>query len=327
MPNNEEPIFDFSPLKRFLQQRGYSIGTREAYVPFKPEDVKPADIRNGSMSFTADGIFVRDQKTGSEHRVFLYKKPYHLQRYGKPRFHICKCQVIDEFIESGGFQANYVRANAEPVPVVNLDNFNRVEEIEGLPLCTYCRKMLEDFEDSTEFITTLRAAQNQQQQETEVDIFGYAREWEHISKTYREKRQFTCEQCGLHIVDEYDHLYMHVHHLDGNKLNNHEDNLRCLCYYCHSNVNEHHQKRLRTGANQYVFNDFLEKYAETASWGNNDSEFKQAYEAALTLLRNKQRVSKKEVEKLYPLSPSRLITKLVDNGVATYNRGVLYLKN
>lgn len=95
MIDNDSPIFDFAPLKEFLKRRGYTIGTRKAYEPFTPEDVKATDITNGSMSFTSDGIFVKGDD-GVERQVFLYKKDYRLQRYGKPRFHICKCDTIEE---------------------------------------------------------------------------------------------------------------------------------------------------------------------------------------------------------------------------------------
>lgn len=325
MPENEEPIFDFAPLKNFLKERGYNIGTRDAYGKINPEEVKAADVTNGSMSFTSEGIFVKDAE-GHEHQVFLYKKDYHLEKYGKPRFHICKCRVIEDFINSGGFNAHYVRANSEPVPVKNLDDFRTKVEVDALPLCSYCSKMLGDFEDSSEFIETLKSANQTAQEDLEVDLFGYVRNWEQLSKAYREKQHYKCEKCGLEINNDYDKQYIHVHHVDGDKLNNHEENLRCYCLYCHSNVDDHHKKRLRTGANRYIFNDFLDKYAEKASWGNMDEDFKTAYKEACSRISNEEKISEKAIAKLYPLSPTRLITKLVDNGIATYSKGMIYLK-
>ena len=54
--------------------------------------------------------------------------------------------------------------------------------------------------------------------------------------------------------------YMHVHHKNGDKLNNKENNLQCLCLYCHANVDERHKKNLTTGANKYIYDDFIKKY-------------------------------------------------------------------
>ena len=261
---DEEPIFDFNPLKEFLQNRGYTVGTRTAYTPFVPEDVKPADITNGSMSFTEEGIFVKGDD-GVERQVFLYKKDYYLERYRKPRFHICKCEKIEEFINSGGFNQHYVRANSEPVPVINLDNNRELVEIEGLPLCGYCRKIISRYGkiNSTDFVELLRSVGDGQQVgvgDVELDIFGYTRDWDEISKNYREMHHYTCENCGLRIENEYDRQYMHVHHINGQKENNRESNLKCLCLYCHAHVDDNHLKRLTTGANKYVYEDFIYKY-------------------------------------------------------------------
>lgn len=264
MQDYDSPIFDFAPLKEFLKRRGYTIGTRKAYEPFTPEDVKAADITNGSMSFTSEGIFVKGDD-GVERQVFLYKKDYRMQTYGKPRFHICKCSVIDEFISIGRFKQHYVRANSEPVPVIDLDDGRRLKQIDELPLCNYCRKMVAGYDrmDSSDFVEMLRQANDNKEEDyegVELDLFGYTKDWDNISKTYREKHNYTCEKCGLHIEDDYDRQYMHVHHINGDKLNNKESNLKCLCLYCHAHVDDRHKKNLTTGANKYIYQDFLNKY-------------------------------------------------------------------
>ena len=35
----------------------------------------------------------------------------------------------------------------------------------------------------------------------EIDIFGYTKNWENISRGIREQRDFTCECCGVQITD------------------------------------------------------------------------------------------------------------------------------
>ena len=259
----DSPIYDFSSLQEFLKKRGYTIGTRKAYEPFTPEDVKAADITNGSMSFTSEGIFVKGDD-GIEHQVFLYKKDYHIEKYGKPRFHICQCEVIEEFINSGGFRQHYVRANSEPVPVYNMDSGEYLQ-IEGLPLCSNCRRLISGYGNisSTEFVELLKSANNDDSvnyEGVELDLFGYTKDWDTISKQIREKHNYTCENCGLKIDDAYDRQYIHVQHINGDKLNNKESNLKCLCLYCHAHVDDHHLKQLTSGANKYIYDDFINKY-------------------------------------------------------------------
>lgn len=260
MSENDSPIFDFAPLKEFLKRKGYTIGTRSVYEPFTPEDVKATDITNGTMSFTSEGIFVKGDD-GVDRQVFLYKKDYHLSRW-TPRYHICKCETIDEFISIGRFKQHYVRANTEPVPVIDLDDGRRLKHISGLPLCNNCRRMVLGYGNmtSTDFVEMLKSANDNQEEDhegVELDLFGYTKDWDMISKTYREKHDYTCEVCGLKIEDEYYRQYIHVHHKNGDKLNNKENNLQCLCLYCHAHVDDHHLKRLTTGANKYIYDDFM----------------------------------------------------------------------
>lgn len=269
MPDNEQAIFDFAPLKEFLKKRGYTIGTRSVYEPFTPEDVNAADITNGTMSFTSEGIFVKGDD-GVERQVFLYKKDYKMQQYGKPRYHICKCETIEEFISIGRFRQHYVRANSEPVPVIDLDDYRRLKHISGLPLCNNCRRMISGYGNmsSTAFVEMLKQANDHQEadySEVELDLFGYTKDWDIISKQYREKHHYTCEECGLKIEDDYYKQYMHVHHINGDKLNNKESNLQCLCLYCHAHVDKNHEKRLTTGANKYIYEDFLKMFKRNNS--------------------------------------------------------------
>lgn len=262
MNEEEQPIFDFAPLKAFLEARGYTVGNRTTYEPIPPGDVTNEDIENGTIVFNDDGIFVIGDD-GRERQVFLYKKDYYLG-YGKPpKFHICKCVTIEEFINEGRFKQHYVRANSEPVPVIDLDDGRELKYINALPLCGNCRRIIKEknVTNSTNFVEFLRSANDQTQQgDVEVDLFGYTRDWESISRAYREKHNYVCENCGLEITDDYDRQYIHVHHKDGNKLNNQESNLQCLCLYCHAHVDDHHFKRLTTGANRFTYEYFIKKY-------------------------------------------------------------------
>ena len=290
MNDNEEPIYDFAPLKSFLERKGYQVGTRQAYEPFKPEDVKAEDVTNGSMEFRTDGIFVLGAN-GQERQVFLYKKDYRMMQYGKPRFHICKCKVIDDFITSGSFRDHYVRANSEPVPVIDIDDNWMEKEVTGLPLCGYCKKIIAGYGniDTTKFVEMLKASNgdNHEDENLELDLFGYVKDWETISRQFREKHEYTCENCGLKIEDDYDKQYMHVHHLNGDKLNNKESNLKCLCLYCHAHVDEHHYKRLTTGANKYSYISFVDRYGDDGLWQIEDDELTKIHHLAKQMYEGK----------------------------------------
>lgn len=50
-----------------------------------------------------------------------------------------------------------------------------------------------------------------------------------------EKVGFRCEKCGWKEINPYtNRIPLQIHHIDGNSLNNKEDNLQVLCPNCHS---------------------------------------------------------------------------------------------
>lgn len=60
----------------------------------------------------------------------------------------------------------------------------------------------------------------------------YTKDWPKISRAYKAKRKYTCEQCRVDLT--YSRRLLHVHHRDRNVKNNEERNLAALCVECHS---------------------------------------------------------------------------------------------
>lgn len=275
MPEDFDPIYDFQSLREYLIQNGFIVEQAQGYREIRPEEVTFDAIQRGQIEFSREGMFVIGPGEEKQ-QVYLYKRDYHLEEYGKPRFHICKCSTIEEFIERGSFREHYVRANSDPVPVRDLDNGNEEVMVDALPLCRNCLGIIREYGriDSSQFVEILRQARgaDEEPEVQEVDIFGYTRDWEQISKSYREKKNYKCEKCGLQIDDLFDRQYIHCHHKDKNKLNNKESNLQCLCLKCHSDVDETHQHNLKTGANRIIYESFMEKYGQQDINDDNDDD-------------------------------------------------------
>jgi len=73
---------------------------------------------------------------------------------------------------------------------------------------------------------------------------GYHKNFKRWSELYRRYRNYTCEQCNIHLAGK-DKYYLHTHHIDGNKSNNHPNNFRALCISCHAEQPGYGHQRLK----------------------------------------------------------------------------------
>ena len=63
----------------------------------------------------------------------------------------------------------------------------------------------------------------------------YSDDWQKIATELKLKNNWTCERCG-HIHEPETGYVLTIHHLDGDKANNQEWNLACLCQRCHLSI-------------------------------------------------------------------------------------------
>ncbi len=70
----------------------------------------------------------------------------------------------------------------------------------------------------------------------------YTEDWGDISEIYRLSVGWICEDCGVDLASNK--FFLHVHHLDRNKKNNKNENLRALCVQCHSDQPGHGHMKL-----------------------------------------------------------------------------------
>lgn len=269
-----DPICTFEKFRKALEDKGIQVGDATSFVAIGGEDVLPENIQN--ISFESGVGIKYNLGDGRSTKVFLYKRKYHLEEYGKPRYHIRECEVIRDFMSHGSFKREYRMANTDEVKVLNWDNGNKEELVNALPLCKYCLQIVlaearkgmasVDFDhfqssgtDSSSYSEMLRD-ENETSPEVWVDINGYTDDWPAVSFAYRQKHDFTCERCGIHIESKLDYRFMQTHHRDGNKTNNNDSNLECLCIECHSQVDDTHRANFSRGANAYMLFSFQNKY-------------------------------------------------------------------
>ena len=192
----------------------------------------------------------------------MFIREYRVNHYNTfPKFHLVKCKTIDEFIKMGIFNSRYEWSNSNVNDIIDPDTQVKYEN-KVLELCKNCKdKILNEINDTEDFFRTLDT--NEINETTiEVDIFGYTKNWQKISETYRKKKNYTCEECKIKIENPIDKRYLHVHHKDGNKLNNAENNLQCLCVLCHSHVDVIHEENFNKQRLHAEVTAFVKKYKD-----------------------------------------------------------------
>lgn len=64
-----------------------------------------------------------------------------------------------------------------------------------------------------------------------VANWQYSYDWKSVCKNVKDRDKWTCQSCGE--TRKHWGNFLHVHHIDGDKFNNSQDNLISLCASCH----------------------------------------------------------------------------------------------
>ena len=245
-------MYQFEKLHKFLDKKGFpKVKKQVGFKIVRNVDFKEAH-KEGKVEFRDEGIFIGDRQ------VYVHKKSYpnkylDIANNKTPRIHLRKCSTINQY----GIQS-FTASNDKTHDITNRDTGEVYEDL-TLLVCRHCLKEfeIEGIKDSQDFYKKI--TKKQKSNETKIDMFGYTHDFHMISKKYRELKKYTCEKCGLQPKLPRDRIHWHCHHIDGNKINNHPDNLQCLCIVCHSEVDEIHQENFKKSAKE--IKNFRQKYS------------------------------------------------------------------
>jgi hypothetical protein len=275
-------LYKFEKLGAKLTEWGYpSINGKSGFqsirVDFDAQKFQRA-VKEGTIRFGEDGIYLVYE--GREWKGYMYMPTYRVAEYGLPRFHLTRCEKIQELFRSGHGQ--YYKWSNNKLNDITERGTHTVYPNSKLQLCSYCQRAIIDIRSTEDFFKTLDTEPKERIVNIEVDIFGYDKNWQKISHAYRQSKDFTCESCGIKSANNFDKRFWHTHHKDGDKINNKQVNLQCLCVLCHSYMDIKHEenfekKRIRSELDSFVnkyrnlliqiHNPYLGKY-------DNDNSFK-----------------------------------------------------
>jgi hypothetical protein len=252
-------LYDFTNLSEKLDRLNYPKVLTSRFEIVR-KDLSEEENR-GNITFKEDGIYL--MINGIEHKGYMYIKKPDIVQFGHPKFHITNCSVIQDQKNRGYFNGHYYWHNSNTVTVQDR-NTNELFENIKLKLCARCREKanIEEYRNTQGFFDLLDIQIEQPENDIEVDIFGYIKEWQQISKKFRIKNNFTCENCTIKIDNKFDQRFIQVHHRNGNKLNNVISNLQCLCTLCHANVDQRHNINFQKKNSIHEIKSFISKYKD-----------------------------------------------------------------
>ena len=250
---------DVNDMIRRLEAIRQSVGGEKVeFVPriedrdlTTPEEVEDLFHRSGLLIYLQNPVFVyiRDHTVGT----FVDTKD-------RRRIHFSVCTTLQKMKNQGRFERYRRTTRVDDVYLIDVKS-GRNGEIE-VPLypCKHClnevnypryrssyrredrQRIVEEFRarDALAFLREKFKAFDAKIEDVQpASLYsGYSPDWPQRSHLFRKHRKFTCEKCRVQLRHAQ-HL-LDMHHIDGDKRNDQDQNLRCLCKLCHARVHPHY---------------------------------------------------------------------------------------
>ncbi len=243
-------------LSDFLNRKQYPTVNQSGYTVIR-RDLTMEDS-NGNIEYRDDGVYLTIN--GQEYKGYIYLKYKWLYEgiFTPPKFHLTKCEKLKDLIDKGNFIGRYYWHNSNVVSIQEKPT-GKVHEDLVLDLCGNCQTTkitTQEFYDELE-----EKFKDANPKDMYLDIFGYVKEWQQISKSYKEKKDYTCEVCNIKM-EGIDRRYIHTDHKNGIKTENNHTNFECLCILCHCYKDEHHRENFGKRRLKRELQTFVDKFRE-----------------------------------------------------------------
>lgn len=265
--------YDFSSLWKIADELGAahfdvpiysggSVGTIDDQLASTGIEVDLADVQNIGGLLAYEGrqilLYIPDQGRNISDVIRGDKDK------GK-KFHVAHCTTLETMKNRQRFERYIATTKLDGkfhVHGINLAGAIEEDENTALYVCQNCLKLLnyqqakiehkaakirEHFNLST-FFETYSSIFPYRPSRSQVDpaSSGYVSGWELLSKQRRSEAKWRCSDCQVDLSTRPDLL--HVHHVNGLKNDNSDQNLKVLCAACHRDQPLHEHMNVDRGA-------------------------------------------------------------------------------
>lgn len=238
---------------------GAPLSNWSSGLEWRKSEIEEALDKYGEVEVSFRLLTIEDDKTITlaGKRVLVYIREQHERYYPNYKFHLANCSTLIDFQNNGRFEKYVASIRTDgffKINIIGNNNFVKSDQIEKLKVCKNClttlnyigynhsprmkNKIYNSF-DLDEFFRSYNFQNIKKPNHTDVtaQLNIYPKDWSDISIRYRLKKGFCCEQCGVNLKN--DRKFLHVHHIDGHKANNFDENLKALCVKCHASQPGH----------------------------------------------------------------------------------------
>jgi hypothetical protein len=249
---------DLGRLKRAMGIPANRLGDVKA-IEIKSDGVTPSENqRLGSEGLEVDKPDVVALPDGTlsykNRRILLYIRDItQYAGYFEPRFHLADCITLQQMRENSRFGRFVIASRDDGLFHLHyIDSGKRIDK--RLDVCQNCldrlnykgfrlsmrvgvrRAAVQVFKIADFFAgypkTLHHSIPNHTDQTAPTN--DYSPDFSSISRAYRQKRNWICETCTIPLSRLVLQRYLDVHHMDGQKNNNEEANLKSVCVHCHA---------------------------------------------------------------------------------------------